>query len=263
MNIVEFKVNFRTTYKCVKDHGDLERNEEMLQKEFGDYPPDKLAKTWKAIRRHHKASWYPSIGQILEAMEKGDVNEYVRNDKKELFWNKCTKCGCNFSLKSRLCPDCNRPVSDGDYIVGNVTIVKGDRYAQNHVTCQDNCSMCSKFKQSRNIRGAKCVGWGKEDHERAMYNCSDCPCKACCEEVGQHDEAHIIGSIMEFIKGKKFIDPYWIEYYQKREIKIGTRLFYCGKEYENKTGAYAGHSPKTDIVNWKRYVKPKVEKVEQ
>lgn len=263
MNIDEFKLNFRDAYKVGKDEGELKRHEELLSKEFGDYPGDKLSKAWKAIRRHHKATWYPSIGQILEAMEKGDVKEYVAIENKDLFWNRCEKCRCNFSLKSRMCPDCNRPLSEGDFVINDIIIVKGDRYLPNHVTCQDNCSMCKKFKDNRNIRGAKCRGWGKDEHERSVFNCFDCPCKSCCHEVGVHDEEHVIGSIMEYVKGRKFIDPYWIEYYQKLEIRIGTILSYCGRKYENKTGAYAGHSPKTDTINWKNYVPPKSwEKVE-
>ena len=251
MDIDDFKLNFRETYKTGKDEKDLSHNESMLDREFGTYPPDKLDKAWAAIRRHHKATWYPSIGQILEAMEKGDVHEYIKSESNEVFYNICKTCGTHYSMRSRLCPSCNRLLGNEEQFVNDVTIGKAARYSHNHVTCQENCSVCPLFKKNRNIRGAKCSGWGKDEHGRAMYKCDDCPCKNCCTEVVVKNEHHAIGTIMDYVKSKTFNDPHWINFYEDKEIRIGTILSYAGSYYENKTGVYSGQSPHKDISNWK------------
>lgn len=255
MTFEDFKLNFREAYRTGSDpEGKIEKsNEDLLTREFGDYPSDRLEKVWKAIRRHHKTAFFPSIGQMLEAMDKNDVNEYKNTSRVDRLFNKCSTCGCYYSFRSRVCPDCNRPLADGEIFHNQVTIYKDPQYQQNHVTCNDNCSICPLFKQNRNIRGAKCDGWGKEQWEKESFPCSNCDCKSCCEMLAKHDEKHEIGSLFSYIKSNasNFNDPNWLEIYKKKEIKKGYIYNYAGVKYENITGKYAGRSPKMDKDNWK------------
>lgn len=181
MHIDDFLLNFRQTYKQAKtEEGKEDIQESTLRREFGNYPSSKLEKIWKAVRRHHKASWYPVIGQVLECMEKADVKEHSFESDTDKYCNQCLKCGCNYSLKAKLCPDCNR-VSE-EIVHTMVKIVKNEGFASNHVSCNEYCPMCSKFKSNRLVRGAKCRAWGKEEYEKQGFNCDSCPCKSCCNE---------------------------------------------------------------------------------
>ena len=257
----DLKFNFRETYKTSTD-ADLNKNEEMLYREFSDNPPEKLEKIWKSVRRYHKTAFYPSIGQILEAMDKGDVKEFAKSDNNDKFYNKCTTCGCCYSLRSRLCPDCNRPLEGEEIFKNDVEIIKSFKYSPNHVTCQDNCSICPNFKSNRNVRGAKCSGWGKTPEEKETYNCVGCPCKTCCDELCIHDTDHEVGVIMKYVKSnaKDFTDPNWIRIYKENDIRKDTIYNYAGKDYQNITGFTEGRSPLNDSINWKRYTAPKNEK---
>ena len=248
MTYDDFKLNFRETYKVGKDQDGkaLEKHESVLDREFNSYPPEKLSTVWKAVRRHHKTTWYPSIGQILECMDKDNVSEFSFSASKDVMWNMCKTCGCHYSLKARVCPNCNRNTSDHEIIYNEVIIRKGDRYVDTHVTCHEDCPICPIFKANRNVRGAKCIAWGKDEHEKAGMKCSDCPCRHCCE--GDNATVEIeIGEIMSFVKSYDFIDPHWIKFYEKHEkfngsIKIGTIIKYAGNYYENKT--------EQDTNNW-------------
>jgi len=197
MHIDELILNMRATYKDSKDAND-NKFEETMRREFEHYKPEKLDNVWAAVRRHHKAAWMPIIGQILECMDKADVKEYKSKEEGNT-WNQCTTCGCNYSLKSRLCPDCNRPLPDGEIFRNDLIIVKGFKYKANHVTCNDNCSICPTFKKNRMSRGARCQGWSKELYEREPYNCEGCPCAWCCNEKAIHDEEHSVGTLMKHV----------------------------------------------------------------
>lgn len=255
------KLNFREAYRVGKDENGsiLKQSEDMLEKEFGDYPNEKLESLWKAVRRYHKTAFYPSIGQILEAMDKGDVKEFSRSNNNDKWYNRCTTCGCNYSFQSRVCPDCNRPLGEDEIFKNEVEIRKGFNYCPNHVTCQDNCSICPSFKKNRNIRGAKCLGWRKDAYQKEGYKCHDCPCKWCCEELEGHDEFHEVGSLFALIKktSSSFSDPNWRRIYKEKDIKLNDIYNYTGKDYQNITGHTEGRSPAHDFVNWKRYIPSK------
>ncbi len=257
MNITDFLLNFRQTYKSGKtEEGEKDLNEETLRREFDFYPPDKLEKVWQAVRRHHKATWYPIIGQVLDCMDKAGVNETSRQGKKETYFNRCMNCGCNYSLKARNCPDCNRALPDGEFFINDVEIVKADTFLSNHVSCNEGCPICPTFKSNRNVRGAKCRGWNTEDREK--YNCETCPCKFCCEMKGRHDEQHPTGELFKFCKTSSENDTYWIKYYNNMEIKKDMIIKYTGNHYKNLTGEFKGQSPKKDIVNWKYFIPKKM-----
>lgn len=253
MTLDDFLLNFRETYKTGKDESGegLKKLEDTLRREFENYSSDKLDKVWSAVRRHHKATWYPIIGQILECMDKAGVNEFVKNEDNGVFYNRCKTCGCNYSLKARVCPDCNRPLNDEVY-KNDVEIIKAYRYQSNHITCHENCPICPTFKGNRNIRGARCQGWGQDDFTRSKFKCDDCPCKWCCEEEAKHDTEHQIGSIFTFILdgSESLHDNNWIDKYKSMGIEKGYIFNYAGKRYKNITGGYAGRSPERDKTNW-------------
>jgi len=253
MHIDDFLLNFRQTYKSGKsEEGSKDQNEETLRREFEYYSPDKLDKIWQAVRRHHKATWYPIIGQVLECMDKAGVNESTREGKKEIFYNRCLECGCSYSLKARNCPDCNRPIKEG-YVMNNVEIVKADVFSNSHITCNETCPICPTFKQNRNIRGSKCRGWSKDEHEKIGLKCDTCKCRFCCEEKAERNHDHKTGEFMDWVGQVAKHDPYWIKYYDNMDIAKGKIIKYAGYYYQNKTGNVCGQSPGKDSTNWEHY----------
>ncbi len=260
MHIDDFLLNFRQTYKSGKsEEGSKDLNEETLRREFEYYSEDKLDKIWQAVRRHHKATWYPIIGQVLECMDKAGVNESSKESSEGVTYNRCNTCGCNYSLHSRLCPKCNKYLEQGNTFYNEVTIVKGFKFAPDHITCHETCSICPIFKGNFNARGAKCPAWNThDDFQKSNKKCIDCPCKTCCNEKMERDENWKLGTLM---RNKASDDSNWDNYYKDKGIEKDTILKYCGSLYKNLTGKTRGQSPKTDNVNWKFYIPKPVKKV--
>lgn len=189
-SIVDFVVNIRESYKECTDR--LEAN---YKREFENYPQRQLEKIWNAIEENHQQSKAPEMGHIFKYMNIAGVG---RVKDSGLFWNKCNKCGCEYSLRARLCPDCNRASEEPVYT--QVTLIKGEKYKSNHITCRETCPICPVFKNNRMARGVKCQYWNTED--RYLGNCDGCPCKLCCNEKPSRDLSHEVGTLMEYVKTK-------------------------------------------------------------
>ena len=183
MNVNDFIINIREYFNFPKDDTKLE---DIYKREFGFYSPDKLQKVWHAVRRHHKSNFAPSLGNILDYMDKSDVKEQ-RAGKSQRQYYRCTEqkgddiCGTKYSMDSKLCPKCNENSTKDNFTMNSVELVYCDEYPRDLIELKEICAICPYYQQKRLIRGSKCVAWGTHDSFKKIgLKCDDCPCFKCC-----------------------------------------------------------------------------------
>lgn len=161
--------------------------ESVYKREFGFYSPDKLLKVWNSIRRYHKSNFAPSLGNILDCMDKSDVKEQSTGKEFKSYY-RCTEikeggeeCSTKYSIQSKLCPTCNVGRTKSNLLMNSIELVKCDTIPNDVLMLKEICAICPKYQGKRNIRGSKCDGWGTHDSFKKIgLKCDGCPCFKCC-----------------------------------------------------------------------------------
>lgn len=184
MNAHDFILNIGEYYKYPKDPADQQRLKDVYLKEFEFYKGDKLQKVWESVRRHHKKSFAPVIGEILDCMDKVGIVESKDFKNRDKYYSRCDHCGTNFLIKSIGCPVCSWRIKESRPARTNITVVKCRELPTDLKLINPICMQCKDFKKSKIPFGAKCNAWGTFDNTlKAGKDCKNCPCYSCCNEV--------------------------------------------------------------------------------
>jgi len=246
-SINDLILNIGDSYKEFDD-----RLIKLYKQEFEMYSDAKLEKVWETIQENHGYAKAPELGNIFKYMNLVGIS---RTRQTGDFYKECTTCKCHYSIKSRVCPKCNKHLEEDDVFANDVLIIKSKSLPDDFILCQENCSVCPPYKANKPMRGSTCNAWGSLDpYKKIGKGCDKCACRSCCEEVGKNNPSHSIGEIMNYVKNNLAPDPYWILFYEKLDVKNGMISNYAGNKYKNKTGNYLGHSPKIDTINWEHTV---------
>jgi hypothetical protein len=173
-------MNIRETYKECDTR--LEKN---YKQEFETYPPSKLDKIWDVIQENHNFAKAPELGNIFKYMVLTGLGRVRESGD---FYNRCTEkdshgveCGTKYSLRAKLCPNCNRGRNSTNLLINTIEIVKTVNMPNDLIILKDVCAICPKYKISRQVKGAKCPAWGTHDeYKKIGLNCKDCCCNVCC-----------------------------------------------------------------------------------